>query len=815
MLDGLIQDLRYGMRALLARPGFTATAVLTLALAIGVNTLVFSLIDGVYLKPLPYRDDAALVDLGNRYAKSGPGRAGVSIPDYLDRRNVPALTDSALYTEANVTLSSDDRPLRLRAMRVTPSLFSTLGVDAVLGRTFTQDEATVGNDKAVVINDALWRSRFNADPGVVGRDLQLNGDTYRVVGVMPAGFMFPARNVALYLPFAFTEKQKSDRERGQEFSESVARLAPGATYAEVVAQCDAIVARNAERIGATGADGADFRAFLQSSGFTVAVQPLRTRLAGDHADVLFMLQGAVALVLLIACANIANLLLTRLSARRKELSVRTALGAGRGRIARQLFVEALLLSCAGGALGLLVAFGGAAIVAGSGLLPDWIDIAPGTRTLGFALAISIASGLCFGVAPAFSAIGLRPQQALRETSRLAGGGRGAQRTRNALVVAQLALAVALLAASGLLLRSFAKLVREDPGFRTDDVLTASITLPEKKYPAGSARTRAFAAIVDEARKLPGIEAAGIVDGLPFPSYSGSSFRIAGRAVEGQPPHGHVLGVDEDYFRTMGIALRHGRAFSRADWDTAAKVVVVDELFERKHFPRGDALGAQLDFGSASKPNLYTIVGVVTTTKDTDLAAAPREETFYFDFADSPPPTALLVLRGTTPPATLAAPLRAAIHSFDAELPLFDVRTMAERIDGSLVSRRVPLQLIGCFSCLALLLAAVGIYGVLAFAVAQRSGEFGVRMAIGANAAQVERQVLGDGARLIALGLALGILAALALGFVLRSQLFGIGAVDPPSLLAVVAALAAVALAACWLPARRAARIDPAIALREE
>ncbi len=380
---------------------------------------------------------------------------------------------------------------------------------------------------------------------------------------------------------------------------------------------------------------------------------------------------------------------------------------------------------------------------------------------------------------------------------------------------QLALAVMLLASSGLLIRSFAKLVQENPGFRSSEVLTAAISLPPKKYPDHAAWTRAFERIVDDVRSLPGVEAAGVVDGLPFAGYSGASFRIAGRPSEGDPPHGHVLNVGEGYFDAMGIGLKRGRVFTRADSDSAAKVVIIDEMFARKHFPNGNALESQLDMGDPSKPDLYSIIGIVATTKDTDLADEPREETYYFTFADSASSTALLAIRGSVPPAALVEPVRAAIRAFDPALPLFDVRTMAQRVDGSLTSRRVPLQLIGLFSTLALLLAAVGIYGVLAFAVAQRTGEFGVRMAIGANSAEIERQVLGDGAKLVIAGLAIGVAGAIALGFVLRSRLFGIGSVDLPSLALVALVLTATAMAACWLPARRAARTAPVEALRYE
>ncbi|MGA9341869.1 MAG: ADOP family duplicated permease, partial [Rhodanobacteraceae bacterium] len=680
MFESWIQDIHHAMRALAARPAFAAAIIVTVALGIGANALVFSLIDGVYFKALPYRDGAALIDLGNSYATSGPGRVAVSIPDYLDRRTgVPALTDSALYTDADLNLSIDGTSERLRGLRVTPSLFSTLGVGAMLGRTFTEDEAQIGKDKVVVLGNALWRNHFDADPGIVGRDLRLGGESWRVVGVMPEGFMFPDRDVQLYVPFAFTDAQKGDRERGNEFSYSVARLAPGATDAQVKAQCDAIIRRNAERIGAMGKDGASFRDYLVSSGFTVTAQPLRAILADEKSNVLFLLQGAVALVLLIACANIANLLLARISARSKELSVRSALGAGRMRIVRQLLVESLLLAFIGGVIGLLVALGSARVVAASGLLPDWISLTPDARVLGFGFALSVLTGLVFGLVPAFAAIGAAPQLALREAGRLGGGGRGAQRTRQVLVIVQLALAVTLLAGSGLLLRSFAKVVDENPGFRSDGVLTAAIALPQSRYADRPASVRTYARVLDAVRALPGTERVGLVDALPFAGNDGgSSYRIEGAPRTATPPHGHVLSVDDGYFRAMDIPLLRGRTFSRADWDTAAKVVVIDEMFAHKRFPAGDAIGHRLDMGSPSKPDLYTIIGVVGTTRYADLATAPREETYYFDFADSPSPTALLTVRSSVPPAALVASLRKAIGSVDPDLPLFDIKTMDQR-----------------------------------------------------------------------------------------------------------------------------------------
>lgn len=816
-MDRLMNDLRYAARTLMARPGFSAAVVLTLALGIGANALVFSLIDAIYLKPLPYRDDAALIDLSNRYAKSGPQHAGVSIPDYLDRREgVPALADSALYTGASLNLATEGGPQRLQALRATPSLFSTLGAAVALGRTFSEDEAQAGRDKVVVLGNALWRNGFNADPDIVGRELRIDGESWRVIGVMAEGFSFPNRDFQLYVPFVFSETQKQDYERGREFSGSVARLAPGADLAQVKAQCDAIIRRNIERIGALGEDGAGFRNFIESSGFTVAVQPLRTQLAGESSEILLLLQAAVALVLLIVCANTANLLLARYSARRKELSVRAALGAGRLRIARQLLIETTLLALLGAVVGVLLAVAGARLVADSGLVPNWVEVSLDLHTIGFGFGLALLAVVLFGVLPVWSAIGSPSQQALRDSGRFGGGGRGANRMRNVLVIVQLALAVTLLAGSGLLLRSFSKVLGESPGFDSGGLLTAAISLPATRYADGQAQVRGFARILDAARNLPGVESVALSSALPFDGNTGgASYSIVGREQAGTPPHGHVLNVDPGYFKAMRIPLLRGRDFSRADWDNAAKVVVIDAAFERKQFPAGDAVGSQIDMGRPSQPDPYTIVGVVGSAKYADLAAENLEETYYFNFADSPNDSAMLTVRSSIPPAAMVEPLRDAIRAVDADLPLYDVKSMQERIDESLAGRRVPMQLISVFAALALLLAGIGIYGVLAFAVAQRSGEFGVRMAVGASDSQIRRQVFRDGAHLIAVGLGLGVIGAIALGFVLRSQLFGVGSIDPPSLLGVICVLGATAFLACWLPARRAAATDPMVALRNE
>jgi predicted permease len=816
----MIADIRYAFRRLVAAPGFALAVVLTLAIGIGANVLVADLVDGVYFRALPYRDDAALVYLEDSNTKQGPNADNgmISIPDYVDRRrDVGALVDSALYLNTDLNLVGIGAPERLRAIRATPSLFTTLGVGAALGRTFGDDQAVVGRDKVVVLSDALWRNRFNADADIVGRDLDLSGERYRVVGVMPPSFLFPTRDVQIFVPYAFTADDLKDQSRFTGFAQGIGRLAPGATIADVKAESDLVIRRNADRIGASGAEGSWYKEIVEANGYTIKATPLREYFAGARVRELPLLQLAVALVLLIVCANVANLLLVRASARQKELAVRAVLGAKRARIARQLLIEALMLAFFGGALGLAFAIAGGRVVAVSGMLPDFVDVAPRAGMLATAFVLSLVAGILFGSLPIL-ARSKAPSQSgtLRESGRLASGGRNARVVRDALVVAQLALAVALLASAGLLLRSFGKILQQDPGFRSDHVLTAKIMLPDKKYPDDASQARAFERVLDEVRRVPGVVSAGITTTLPFSgTNAGQMFRVAGREANGVQRHAALRRIDDGYFAAMGIPLRQGRTFTHADWNANSHDVIVDELFARKHFPDGNAVGSTLLMGSSGESDTYTIVGVVGTVRHGNLAADVSKETFYFDFCARPNASAYLAVRANVAPSALAEPLRAAVHGVDADQPIFDVATLDERIDRSLTGRRVPMQLIGIFAGVALVLAAIGIYGVLAFAVAQRTGEFGVRMAIGADAARIRRDVLGGGARLAATGLGLGVVGALALGLVLRSQLFGIGIVDPPSLGAVIAILAATALVACWLPARRASRTAPVEALRYE
>ncbi len=813
MLTHLLEDLRHGLRVFAAKPGFTLVAVLTLALGIGANTLVFTLIDGVYLSQLPYRDAGRLVDLYATWGSGGPDN--VSIPDYVDlHRDVPALADSALYTDASFNLvEGSAAPERLAGLRATPSLFSTLGAAPALGRAFADDEAVPGHDHVAVLTDTLWRNRFGADPNILERSLRLDGEQYRIVGVLPAGFMFPRVETGLFVPFAFTPEQLTDDARGENFSSIVGRLAPGASAAQVEAQAAAVVQRNVER-SAAGDSGAYAR-WVKDIDLRFGTRPLREQLSGRNAGELVVLQIAVALVLLIALANVANLLLTRLSARRAELATRTALGARRGDIARQLLTEAALLAALGAALGVGGAWFGVSIVAKSGLLPAWATFAIDLRTLAFTLAISAVATIVFGLAPAFVATGLQAST-LRESTRLAGGSRGARRVRATLVVVQIALAIALLSGAGLLMRSFYNAAQQNPGFTSANVLTAHLTLPAAKYPDAAAQARGLHDMLEAVRALPGVEVAGATTKLPFSGENaGIVFRIDGRAVEGSLPHAAWRSVDESFFATMRIPVLRGRAFTLADWNAPARSIVVDSSFEHRYFPNGDAVGQRITLGSDGTGDAWTIVGVVGAVKHWDLTQPAEKPTFYFDLGTHPGDSVYLALRAAAAPASLVEPLRAAVRAVDAEQPLFNISTLEQRIENSLTGRRVPLQLLSLFAICALLLAAIGIYGVLAFSVEQRTSEIGLRMAIGADSRRVRRGVLGDGARLVGIGVGVGMLGAVATGLMLRSRLFDVAPIDLPSLAAVASVLIATAFVACWLPARRAARLDPIVALRHE
>ncbi|MDR3389695.1 MAG: ABC transporter permease [Rudaea sp.] len=823
MLRHLFQDLRHGGRVLAAKPGFALAVVLTLALGIGANTAIFSVINGLLLKPLPYADSAQLVYIYNSYPKMKQETSGMTIPDYIDRRDhADALADIALYDYRSFNLADQGGAQNLVGIEATPSLFTTLRVNAALGRTFTADEAQLGHENVAVLSDGLWKNQFNADAAIVGRDIRLNGENYRVVGVMPAGFGFPNHEVQVWTAFAFTPIRMSDAVRGFDFARSIGRLKPGATIAQLDAQFDLIIQHNLERFAAAGTgDTRSYKTFIENSGFRGRSMPLHDEQAGDIKPLLWMLQAVVAAVLLIACANVANLMLLRVASRQKELALRSALGAGRARIAQQLLVECMLLALAGGTAGIIVAQACIHLIHALGLdgAMHGFSIEIDLPVFAFTLVLTLLTGLFFGLAPLAVLAHERPADALKQGARGSLGSRAASTIRNGLVVAQIALAMVLLVGAGLLVHSFALMQQQKLGFNADDVLSASVHLPPNRYKDSDAAAPFYEHLLAAVRALPGVQSAGVASPMLFSDedWTGAYF-IEGRDVSDAQPalSGYIEDIDEDYFKTLQIPLLQGRGFDASDNASAPSVVIVDELFARKYFPHESPLGKRIAMRDIHNARLWkTIIGVVATVKRDKLYENTDTETIYSNFHQSPTRVFTLVMKTRLAAAELIGPLHAALQKVDSEQAVFDIKTMRERIDSSLDDRRTPMLLLMLFAGVALSLSAIGIYGVLAFSVASRTGELGVRMAIGANRSDILKLVLRDGASLTAIGLAIGLAASLALSRLMKAQLFGVDVVDPITLTSVSGVLALTALLACYLPAQRAAHVDPIEALRQE
>ncbi len=819
MLADLARDLRHAVRSLVRHKAVTGLAVLTLALGIGANTAIFSVVDAVLLAPLPYPDSDRLVQVWNTYPKMGLDQASVSVPDYFDRRaGVPAFEESALYGFESLDLSAGETtegtPERVIGLSATASLFPLLRAHAALGRVFGTDEDRPGHEKVVVLSDRLWRRDFAADPGIVGRDVRLDGEPYRVLGVMGAGFEFPNPRVEAWRPFAPTPEQRSDNSRGHESYAMVARLAPDASIARAQEQIDAIHRRNLERFP-------EAAEFWKASGFGGAVVDLRQDRYGSLRPMLLLLQGVVALVLLIACFNVANLLLARVSARHKELAVRTALGAGMGRIARQLLLESLLLAAAGTVAGIGLGAAGVKLLSGFGLADRLAGLHVGldAPVLGFTLALALGTALLFGLFPVLAVLRSDPAGALKEEGRGAGGGRRTTRMRKILVVAEVAMALVLLAGAGLLVRTLAALSQESPGFRPDHLLLAQVDLPEARYGEPREIVAFFDRALERVRALPGVVSAGVISSAPFSmSSSSGSYSIEGYTpAEGESaPHALIRVVDDGYFATVGIPVLQGRGFTRFDRADSPAVAVVDRRLVDKYFQGKDPLAGRLSRGGPDSGSPWIpIVGVVAPVKVQDLERPVEKETIYVSYRQMPRTGMTFVVHTAGDPEALADPLRAAIREVDPEQPVYGVTTMREQLAESLLTRRLSMVLLVAFGALALVLAAVGVYGVLAFSVAERRREIGTRMVLGAAPGEVLRLVVRQGVGLTLVGVAVGAAGALVLGRFASSLLFGVAPWDPVTLATVSVLLLAIAFGACYRPARRAATVDPVEVLRGE
>ena len=806
-----MQDLRFALRTLRKQPVFTLVAVLTLTLGIGANTAIFSLLYQTLLRPLPYPNADRLVFIWNSYKGINLAQASVSIPDYLDRRTqAPAIEDATLFSFGTANLNEGGNPEQLRALAVTPSFFTTLQREPLLGRAFTEDEARPDADRYTILTYGLWTSHYAGDPGIVGRDIRVNGLPYRVVGVLPSDFELPARNIALLVPFSFTPAQMSDAARGNEFSSMIARLRPGATVAQVDAQMQSISEHVAERLPARAG-------FMKTSQFTGYAVPMRDQLVGDVRTPLYILQAGVLLVLFIACANVANLILMRATGRHRELAIRATLGAGQWRIVRQMLTEGIVISLAGGAGGLAVGLLAlqALIALTSTQLPGSPDASLNGAVLAFTAGLSVATGLLFGIIPAIAITRGNAASFLKDDSRSGTASRGTAAVRATLVIAETALAVILLVGAGLLVKSFAKLQEVNPGFTPGNVLTAQIALPAARYPDGAAFRAFWSRLLASTGAIPGVTSAAATSNVPFNGMvSSGSYRIVGRtlAPNESSPHGRQEVVGGDYFKAMRIPLIAGRTFTDSDTPESQLVCVVDEYLVKKYFADRDPLGQQISRGGQT---VYTIVGVVGTINSIDLGQPVTKERIYYPLTQQTRGFGLaLVLKTALDPQSLVPQVRAAVRTIDPEQPIADIRTMDQWVAESLATRRASMTLLTLFGAVALVLSAIGIYGVLAFGVAQRVREFGIRQALGADRRSILSLVLTQGLRTAGVGLLLGVAGALALGRYLQTMLFGVTPHDAGVVAAVLVLLTLVAAAACYIPALRATRVDPMVALRE-
>ena len=802
-VDHLRQDSRYGLRSLLQAPGFATVAVLTLALGIGANTAIFSVVNSVLLRPLPVRDPGRVVALHLKMPKINLPRTQVSALLYRDYAAHTELFESAAaHSGRSFNLTGGDRPQRVQARRATASLFPLLGVQPFLGRAFTADDDTYGNHRVLLLSRGFWERMFAGSRDVLGKSVQLDGNGYQIIGVLPADLevLYPATDV--WVPMAFSPNELSENRRRSLGQSMVARLKPGLSLEQAQAGMTA-VAREKDRSG----------------DFGIEVRSLVDEHTGDVRAPLFLLMSAVGAVLLISCANIANLLLARGGTRAREMAVRAALGAGRARIVVQLLTESLLLSTVGGVLGLLVAK--ASLPALMRMAPTALPGPGGIRidpgVLAFTAAVTLAAGILFGLFPALQASRMNLAGALKEGGRASSGG-VRQSLRATLVVSEVALALVLLACSGLLLRSFAKLLDVQPGFNPSNVLTMRLALPYTKYPDVSRVATFSRAMLERVAAVPGVQHAAMANQPPFFPDTDSSM-LAIRDYNPGPndpgPHADTIYATPDYFAVLGIPLLKGRRFTEADMRNAGgpiaegAVAVIDEAMAKRYWPGQDAVGKQL--GWSARGPWSIIAGVVGTVHGKDLTDEPKG-TVYFPYRLS---GMTLLVRTAGDPRALAATLRQEVLAVDPDQPVYDVKTMEERVSASLEQRRFAATLLALFAALALVLASIGLHGVIAYLVAQRTPEIGIRMALGAQRADILRLVLRQGLVLTLAGLAVGLAASLAATRFLETLLFGVTATDPLTLAAVAALLCVVALAACYFPARRALRVDPIVALRYE
>ncbi|HYO99377.1 MAG TPA: ABC transporter permease [Pyrinomonadaceae bacterium] len=802
IFETFLQDLRYGARMLVKHRGFTFVAVLTLALGIGANSAIFSVVNAVLLKPLPYKDPNGIVYLWERLPQGGEG--SVSVPNLRDwQEQNDVFEHIAAYEQGNFSLQGSDLPERSAGASVTANFFDVLGVAPKRGRAFVAGEDTAGKNRVVVLSDQLWQRNFGSDPRIVNREVLIGGENYTVVGVMPPGFQFPSRTTELWVPLVFSDQHATSR--GTHAFSSVARMKPGVTLEQAQEQMNVI----ARRLEQQYPD--------QQTKRGIIVGRLQEEIVKSVRPALLILLGAVGFVLLIACTNVANLLLARAAARRREIAIRTALGAGRARLVRQFLTESVLLSVAGGLVGLLVAKWSidALLTLTTGVLPRAAEVGLDARVLGFTMLLSLVTGIVFGLAPALQTSRADVQDALKDGG-TSGSSPRANWLRSILSVAQIASAIVLLVGAGLLVKSFVRLQGVESGVSPENVLTMRITLPAAKYETTEAATTFYTQLLERVSALPGVEAAGAINLLPVQrSGTNGNVQIVGDPPDpaGQAPLVEYRTATPDYFRALGIPLVAGRFFEPAARERVP-VAIVNQTFVRVILNGRDALGKQIQNDGTP----IQIVGVVRDVKQTGLTTPPRPEMFLpynSPFWSGMTQNMSLVVRASSDPAALAQAIRREVFAVDPAQPVYNVLTMEQVLDESISRQRLNMTLLSIFAALATLLSTIGIYSVMSYLVTQHTREIGIRMALGAQPKDVLKLVLGQGLMLTLIGVVIGVAGALALTRLMETLLFGVRATDPLTFVGVSLLLTCVALLACYIPARRAMRVDPMVALRYE
>ncbi len=816
-MDALLRDIGFAVKLLLKDRGFTITTILTLSVCIGANASIFTIVNAVLLRPLPVPESGRIMVMSNQYPNAGVGRGSYSgVPDYYDRlRDVSVYEEQALFNNASHTIEINGMPERVRGMNATPSLFRLLRVSPLIGRSFNDEEGEPGRNQKVMLSHGLWQELYGGDPGAIGRELRLSGRPFTIIGVMPRNFLFVIPDARFWIPFAFSARQKSDDSRHSNSFLNIGRLKPGSTLQQAQAQIDALNAANLERLP-------KFKQLLLNAGFHTIVEPLQEMLVRPVKGTLCLLWGGAAFVLLIGAVNIANLVLARSSLRSRELVTRMALGASRLRVARQLVTESVIVTVAGGVAGIGLGAGilRALVAIGLNEIPRAGEVHIDAAVVVFTLALSVLVGVLIGIVPIGTVMKADLHRVLREEGRGGTGGRAARAVRRALVVAQVAFAFVLLIGAGLLFASFQRLLSVDPGFRSEGVITASTNIPASRY-ADDKDVRSFMArAIVAVRSVPGVMAAGATTTIPFGgSYNDSVILAEGYQM--QPGESLVSPrqstVTPGYFEAMNIALIRGRYFEDRDANGAQPAVIVDERLAKKFWPDQDPIGRRMYLPDNpedllrvnEKTRWLHVVGVVHEVRLEDLDGSGNNAgAYYFAWDQAPRRGGTFAIKTNGDTAAVLKAVRAEIAKIDPELPLYEVGTMDERTNSSLLPRRASMMLALAFGGVALFLSAIGIYGVLAYIVAQRTREIGIRMALGGGAGEIFRLVLREGMWLVAAGFVIGVAGTVSLRHAVESQIYGVRPMEPVVMGSVALVLGAVGVAACVLPARRATRVDP-------